>query len=120
MINIIAEVELLFDEIACGKVIFMRTDTIYGLVADSCNVDAINGIYHIKNRSKSKTLPLFFPSIQMIREYAVIPDTIDLFMRHFLPGAITVILKLKEGVAFITHFMITRQELLLPAYLSMI
>ena len=41
-----------------GKVIAIRTDTVYGLVCNALDELAVNKIYDIKNREKKKPLSI--------------------------------------------------------------
>ena len=52
-----------------GGIILYKTDTIWGLGCDSMNVDAINRIYNIKNRSHDKPFICLVDSVDMLLKY---------------------------------------------------
>ena len=82
-----------------GAVLILPTDTVYGLVCDSTNEKAVEKIFEIKKRDKSKTLPVFVNGIKMAEEYAVIDGTQREFLGKNWPGAVTVVLHGKKGLS---------------------
>ncbi|MDP3882806.1 MAG: L-threonylcarbamoyladenylate synthase [Candidatus Staskawiczbacteria bacterium] len=57
-----------------GGVILFPTDTVYGFLADAINKKAVEKIYKIKNRPKSKPLAVFVKDIKMAKELAEIDE----------------------------------------------
>src|SRR3990167_5100092 len=55
-----------------GGVVICQTDTVYGFLADATNKKAVDKIYKIKKRPKSKPLPVFVKDFKMARELAEI------------------------------------------------
>jgi len=55
-----------------GKVLIFPTDTVYGLVANAQNEQAVKKIFKIKRRKFQKTLPIFVRNIKMAKEFAFI------------------------------------------------
>jgi len=82
-----------------GAVLVLPTDTIYGLVCDATNNEAVERIFNIKKRDKSKTLPVFIENIEMAKEYAVISKKQQDFLEKNWPGAVTVVFKKKDGLS---------------------
>jgi len=60
------------DIIKNGGVIAMPTDTVYGLVCDATNKEAVRKIFEIKKREESKPISIFINSIKMARKYVKI------------------------------------------------
>lgn len=82
-----------------GKVIAIKTDTVYGLVCNALDKLAVENIYRIKNREKKKPISIFVKDVSEVDKYA---DTKELtasaksLMSKFWPGALTLVFK-KNG-----------------------
>ena len=74
-------------------VIVVPTDTVYGLATLSSSKEGINRIYEIKNRDKSKLLPI------VVNSYKMLMSVIDIDMDYikklslFFPGSLTIVCK---------------------------
>lgn len=86
-----------------GGVVVFPTDTVYGLLADTRNKKAVEKIFKIKKRPKTKPLAIFAKDIKMAEKYAFINKKQEKFLKKNWPGKFTAILKsknnLSEGVA---------------------
>lgn len=82
-----------------GAVLVLPTDTIYGLVCDATNSRAVERIFDIKKRDRSKALPVFVKDIETAKKYAVVADKQVEFLRANWPGAVTVVLERKSGLS---------------------
>lgn len=82
-----------------GKVIAIKTDTVYGLVCNAFDKTAVSNIYRIKNRESKKPLSIFVRDIFMVDKYA---DTTRLtiyeksIMSKYWPGALTIVFRKKD------------------------
>jgi L-threonylcarbamoyladenylate synthase len=85
-------------------VIAVPTDTVYGLVCDFEDYDAINKIFELKKRSSEKPLIAFCNSIQTIQSICEnIPEVFYKIADKFFPGPLTIVLK-KEAISLtISH-----------------
>jgi len=79
-----------------GGVVICPTDTVYGLLADTNNENAIRKIFKIKKRSKGKPIPIFVKDIEMAKELAFIDKKQEKFLKMVWPGKVTVVLKRKN------------------------
>ena len=79
-----------------GGVIVFPTDTVYGIGCDPYNHDAVNRIYKIKGRRKTKQLPILGYSKKDIEKIALFDKLSEKIADRFWPGPITLILKVKE------------------------
>lgn len=79
-----------------GGIIIYPTDTVYGLGADPYNKDAVNKIYEIKEREKNKPFILLCSSIETVNNIAYLDHESIKLIKRFWPGALTLILKLKD------------------------
>lgn len=75
-----------------GGVVICPTDTVYGFLADAGNKKAVEKIYKIKQRQRSKTLPIFVRDIKMAKEIAEINERQKKILRKHWPGKYTFIL----------------------------
>ncbi len=82
--------------IRAGGVVALPTDTVYGLVADAMNEQAIRKIFAMKERPKEKALPVFVRDIAMARQYAYIHDAKARALERVWPGRVTVVFHHKE------------------------
>ena len=87
-----------------GGVIAFVTDTVWGIGCLPDNIDAINKIYEIKGRDRSKPLILMSNDITHLEKYVNgFPPTAQNLMKRFFPGALTLVLeKSKLTSDFIT------------------
>lgn len=81
-----------------GGVVICPTDTVYGFLADASNKKAVERIFKIKKRPRSKPLSLFIGDIKMAYEVAVINEEQAKMLKKSWPGKYTFILKKKKGL----------------------
>lgn len=80
-----------------GQVLVCPTDTIYGIIADATNKKAVDKIFKIKKREKNKPLPVFIKDLKMAKGLAKINRGQEDFLKTCWPGAVTAVLKAKNG-----------------------
>jgi len=91
-----------------GAVLVCPTDTIYGFLADAENKKAVDKIYKIKKRSKTKALPVFIKDVKMAKKLAEISEKPSFakasagkqekILKKYWPGKFTFVLKRKPGI----------------------
>jgi len=81
-----------------GGVVIYPTDTVYGFLADAQNKKAVDKIYKIKKRLKSKPLPIFVKDLKMANKIAFINESQAKILEKFWPGKYTFILKRKPKI----------------------
>ena len=79
-----------------GKVLVCPTDTVYGLIADATNAEAVRKIFQIKGREKGKPIPIFVKDIASARKLAKIANEKENFLKKVWPGKVTVVLPSKN------------------------
>lgn len=79
-----------------GALIVMPTDTVYGIAADPYNDLAIKKLYRAKERHKDKALPLLIADPSYAERYAYVCADAQKLISLFWPGALTLVLPLKE------------------------
>ncbi len=92
--NEIAEVANALKE---GDIIAIATETVYGLAGDATNESAVHKIYAAKQRPAVNPLIVHVSSTKQIERFAVINETAQKLMDAFWPGALTIILDLKNS-----------------------
>ena len=76
-----------------GEIIFIPTDTVYGIAANPYNDKAIKRIFSIKKRSLSNSLVLLCSNYKMAKKYAIFNRIANNLIKNFWPGPLTLILK---------------------------
>lgn len=79
-----------------GGVIIFPTDTIYGIGCNPYDENAIDKIYRIKKRDRTKLLPILGYSKQILEEIAYFGDLANKIAKKFWPGPLTLVLPLKD------------------------
>jgi L-threonylcarbamoyladenylate synthase len=80
--------------VAGGGVIAYPTETVYGIGALAMDTQAIRRVFSIKRRPESQPLSIAVSSLEMLQDVAYVER--EDFIRRFLPGPVTVILKKKS------------------------
>lgn len=77
-----------------GGIVIFPTDTAFGI---GCRIDApesVKRVFDIKKRDYSKALLVLVESIEMAKEYALIPEDVEeKILNKYWPGGLTVFLK---------------------------
>lgn len=81
-----------------GGVVICPTDTVYGFLADAANKKAVNKIFKIKKRPKSKPLPIFVKDIRMAKKLAEISGRQEKILKKYWPGKYTFVFKRIKSV----------------------
>ena len=82
-----------------GGIILYPTDTLYGLGADALSDEAVAKVYALKHREEGKPVHCIVPDLKMAEQYAEVTPTARALARAYMPGALTLILKKKDGIA---------------------
>jgi L-threonylcarbamoyladenylate synthase len=76
-----------------GQPVVYPTETVYGLGADATDPSAVERVFEVKGRDRSKPLSLGVPSVDAALRYSRPSDRALRFMRAFLPGPATVVVE---------------------------
>lgn len=83
-----------------GGVIAFPTDTVYSLGAMITSSKAVERVFEIKGRDKTKALPVLVEDISQMKTLASkMPDIACRLSQRFLPGALTLVLPKTELVS---------------------
>lgn len=87
-----------------GGVAVIPTDTIYGIVAQAFNKDAVERVYKIKKRTPTKPFIILISSIKDIEQFEINLDSYTKdFLQKYWPGKISIILTI-ENIASIKKY----------------
>jgi len=87
-----------------GEPLIFPTDTVYGLGANAFGLKGIRKIYQLKGRSYSKPLPLLLGNADQLPLVAEdIPKEAWRLIKHFWPGALTLVFKTSPLALHATH-----------------
>ena len=78
-----------------GGVVLMQVDTIYGLICDGLNNEAVSKIEQIKQRTKP-AFGFFVKNIQIAKKYAIMSNLQQQCFESVFPGYFTLIFKATE------------------------
>lgn len=81
-----------------GGVVVAPTDTVYGLIADATNEDAVSRVFRIKQRPETKPLPIIVRDAEMAAKLAYIDKRLERILGMIWPGAVTVVLQKKDAL----------------------
>jgi len=99
-LSIGTDIDRAIEVIRNGGLVGFPTETVYGLAADSSNVNAVNKIFAVKGRPNNHPLIVHVGSIEFARtcssEWTVSAETLG---NTYWPGPLTVVVKKTLGVA---------------------
>jgi len=90
-----------------GGIVVYPTDTYYGIGCDLMNPKAIERIYQLKRRDKSKPFSFICSDLTNISQYAKVSNYAYRTMKRLLPGPYTFIL---EGSKLVPKIMLTKRK----------
>lgn len=90
-----------------GGIIAYPTDTFYGIGCDIMNKKAIEKIYRLKQRDKTKPFSFICPDLKNIAQYAKVSNIAYRHMKRLLPGPYTFIL---PGSKMVPKIMLTKRK----------
>lgn len=100
-------IEKVVDCLKNGGVIAYPTDTFYGIGCDIMNKKAIERVYSIKRRDKSKPFSFICSDLKHISDYAKISNSAYRTLKRCLPGPYTFIF---EGSKMVPKIMLTKRK----------
>jgi len=100
-------IQKVVDILKSGGIVVYPTDTFYGIGCDIMNKRAIERIYQIKQRNKSKPFSFICSGLKNISHYAKVSNYAYKTMKRLLPGPYTFIL---EGSKLVPKIMLTKRK----------
>lgn len=84
--------------IRAGGAVVLPTDTAYGIAVNALDYKALARLDRIKGRQDQKPYPIAVLNLQEAEKYVIFSKQAKSLARHFWPGALTLVLKRKEGI----------------------
>jgi len=85
--------------LAAGGAVVLPTETVYGLFAQALNQEAVERVYELKRRPRTKALNLNVASLEEIYAFSKNqPSYLEQLYQTFLPGPLTIILQANDQV----------------------
>ncbi len=101
------QIQRVVDILRKGGIVAYPTDTFYGIGCDIMNKKAIEKIYAIKQRDKTKPFSFICPDLKNISTYAKISNFAYRNMKRLLPGPYTFVL---SGSRMVPKIMLTKRK----------
>ena len=93
-------IERIIKELKKGNLVITPTDTVYGIMGDALNEEAIEKVYIAKKRVDRKPLLLLVSNIDMLYKYTSgLNDLEKELINKYMPGKLTMILKKNDLVS---------------------
>ncbi|HEQ78906.1 MAG TPA: threonylcarbamoyl-AMP synthase [Euryarchaeota archaeon] len=89
-------IERMIDVLNNGGTMVFPTDTLYALGADPYNSEAVEKVFHLKNRSFEDPVSIAVSDVGMLKELAVVNEHAQRIVERFLPGPVTLVMEAKE------------------------
>ncbi|MEO2154673.1 MAG: L-threonylcarbamoyladenylate synthase [Nanoarchaeota archaeon] len=78
-----------------GEVLIIPTDTLFGIITNAFNKEAVEKIYKIKGRDENKPLLLLTDDFNKVRDFLIVENWHKFFIEEW-PAPLTLIFKVKE------------------------
>lgn len=92
------EINAVADALQNHKIIALPTDTVYGVGVMYGGLKDLQRLKNAKHRPETKPIPMMVSSIEHMEQVAVVDERVKKIAEHFLPGALTLVLKVKDNV----------------------
>lgn len=100
-----------------GEVVGIPTETVYGLAADALDENAVRKIFEAKGRPQDNPLIVHIADVSDIYRYAEnIPENALKLAEEFWPGPLTMVLKKKDIIPYVTSGGLDTVGLRFPAH----
>lgn len=80
------------------KILAVPTDTVYGVGVLYGDLKDLERLKHAKHRPETKPIPMMVSNIEQMKQIAQVDRRIEQIASRFLPGALTLVLRVKETV----------------------
>lgn len=89
-----SKIKFLAQELKKGKIFVLPTSTIYGICANALDTEAVEKIYNVKKRDKSKPLIVLINSLDMLNKLVIdLNENYKKIISKFWPGPLTIVFK---------------------------
>lgn len=92
------DLEAAADAIETGELVVYPTETVYGLGANALEAAAVERVFDVKGRDRSKPISFAVSSVEDALEYVHASERERQFMTRFLPGPVTVLCERRPSI----------------------
>lgn len=89
-------------EVACAfnehKIIALPTDTVYGVGVKYGDLEDLERLKRAKHRPETKPIPMMVSNVEQMKQVALVDERIEKIADKFLPGALTLVVNVKDSV----------------------
>lgn len=86
------EIDAAAEAIRNGGIVVIPTETAYGLAVDPDNIDAVNRLFHLKQRDRQKPMLLLIADLTQLADLVdEVPQQYEQLIRTYWPGPLTLI-----------------------------
>lgn len=89
------DIEKAREVIESGGTVIFPTETAYGIAADATNEEAVEKVYEMKQRPRSKGLTTILSSLEQAEKYGDLSDQEQRVVDEFMPGPLTLVTEKK-------------------------
>lgn len=80
-------------------IIAFPTDTVYGVGVKYGDLEDLSRLKNAKHRPEEKPIPMMVSNLEQIEQVAKLNDATRKIIQKFMPGALTIVVELKENVS---------------------
>lgn len=93
-------IDRIVNELKKGNIVITPTDTVYGILADASNENAVKKVYNAKKREYGKPFILYVSDKEMLYKYTKnLNDLEKELINKYTPGKLTIILNKNDNVS---------------------
>lgn len=85
-----------------GQIGVLPTDSVYGIMADAFNIEAVNSVFKIKDRPNNKPLIILLSKVSDMLKFGVSPNDIAK-AKSYWPGKTSLVFRVKKGFEYINN-----------------
>ncbi|MDQ3985566.1 MAG: L-threonylcarbamoyladenylate synthase [Actinomycetota bacterium] len=90
-------IETAIELLGRGEVVVLPTDTVYGLAVAPHDPRAIEALFELKGRPRSRAIPILAADVEQLKEVAVFDSVARAVAARFWPGPLTLVLPRAKG-----------------------
>lgn len=92
------QIEEVANALDAHQIIALPTDTVYGVGVKYGDLEDLKRLKLAKHRPETKPIPMMVSNIEQMRQVAVVDERVEKIAKKFLPGALTLVLKVNKSV----------------------
>lgn len=90
------EIQQVIEALGDDQLVVVPSDTVYGLTCNAQSKKAVKRIFTTKRRRETNPLPIFFYSLNHVKQFLEVNSREERFLKEVWPGKVTVVLPFKN------------------------